>query len=317
MANTDSDKVSTFIQTILLEVAIDARVPTGIFDAGDNLHLEILAEKLVDHDVPREIVVEMVNKLALMDGKYPDRQAYNKNGWLVTFPTPEHKAEAIKRKTHYASDPTHGRGGMNLYYKRKGKQARQSSPAPSSTVSGDTKTKQSTQPIKSVPTPIPVQGTPDSSSEVGDSQQNTPDQSTPKIQTAASTDLSQTNSGSKPEPKIKPVSTSSKVDGDAKTTNTTSHVNSVPASKPIAPVQSELPSSIVRLSVEFAKSKNWQDAPYGDWTDERGEQCAVTGMDGQIVPIKYVDRQELKSFAEKRMMEGIVLREAFQRLRFY
>ena len=38
--------------------------------------------------------------------KYPERQAYNAKGILVTFPTPEYKADAIKRGTHFEEDPT-------------------------------------------------------------------------------------------------------------------------------------------------------------------------------------------------------------------
>jgi hypothetical protein len=45
----------------------------------------------------------------LEKGKFPERQAYNRNGILVTFPTPEYKKEAIKAGTHFEDDPTKGK----------------------------------------------------------------------------------------------------------------------------------------------------------------------------------------------------------------
>ena len=48
-----------------------------------------------------------------VEGKYPERQAYNAKGILVTFPTPEYKADAIKRGTHFEEDPT--RKAQNVF----------------------------------------------------------------------------------------------------------------------------------------------------------------------------------------------------------
>jgi hypothetical protein len=39
------------------------------------------------------------------EGNFPERQAYNKDGLLVTFPTPEYKQRAIKRGTHFEENP--------------------------------------------------------------------------------------------------------------------------------------------------------------------------------------------------------------------
>ena len=316
MENIDPDphKISEFIQAILLEVAIDDRVPTGMFDAGNNLHLVILAEKLANRNIPRKVVVEVVNKLALQDGKYPHRQAYNKNGWLVTFPTPEHKTAAIKRRTHFASDPTHGRGGMNLYYKRKGKQARISQGGQTKSANDTNKTDQPSGTINPVPSQIPTQSPTDLvEPEVGG---NTPTTKSTNPKSAHTSPPESPDAVTKiPDSSDVPSVVGGPSSSSPKPMAATASVQAPPIpSSTTSPT--DLPESIVRVSVEFAKSKNWQDAPYGDWTDENGEQCAVTGLDGQVVPIKYVDRQELKSFAEKRMMEGIVLREAFQRFRF-
>jgi hypothetical protein len=41
----------------------------------------------------------------MVEGKYPERQAFNKDGVLVTFPTPQHKAKAISRGTHFEENP--------------------------------------------------------------------------------------------------------------------------------------------------------------------------------------------------------------------
>ena len=42
------------------------------------------------------------------EGKYPERQAYNADGLLVTFPTPEYKQRAIARGTHFEKNPKAG-----------------------------------------------------------------------------------------------------------------------------------------------------------------------------------------------------------------
>jgi hypothetical protein len=41
----------------------------------------------------------------VLEGKYPERQAYNAKGILVTFPNPEYKTAALARGTHFEVDP--------------------------------------------------------------------------------------------------------------------------------------------------------------------------------------------------------------------
>jgi hypothetical protein len=53
------------------------------------------------------------------------------------------------------------------------------------------------------------------------------------------------------------------------------------------------------LSKKFAQEKEWGDTPYGDWHDSVGEKVAVTGLDGQVVPISHVSRESLKLFVKK------------------
>jgi hypothetical protein len=48
----------------------------------------------------------------MLEGKYPERQAYNTNGILVTFPTPEYKQKAIARGTHFEENPKRGQANV-------------------------------------------------------------------------------------------------------------------------------------------------------------------------------------------------------------
>lgn len=89
---------------VLEAVAIDLRLDTGIFDVSNNDHLSIFREYLVKEGVSEDIAVAASNKLAEA-GKYPERQCYNKDGLLVTFPSPEHKQRAIARGTHFEKNP--------------------------------------------------------------------------------------------------------------------------------------------------------------------------------------------------------------------
>lgn len=89
---------------VLEAVAIDPRLDTGIFDVLNNDHLSIFREYLVKEGVAEETAIAASNKLAEA-GRFPERQAYNKDGLLVTFPSPEHKQRAIARGTHFEKNP--------------------------------------------------------------------------------------------------------------------------------------------------------------------------------------------------------------------
>lgn len=92
------------IDSILADVCLDERVEDGIFDMSNNAHMEVLRETLVDkYQININDVVNIHNKM--LEGKYPERQAYNKDGLLVTFPTPQHKQRAIQRGTHFEQNP--------------------------------------------------------------------------------------------------------------------------------------------------------------------------------------------------------------------
>lgn len=116
--------INDFITSIITEAALDSRIPDGVVDLKNIEHVQIVAEAIYNACEDEEVVNEFVSSF-LNEGKYPDRQAFNKEGWLVTFPSKEYRDAALKKGTHSISDPTHGKGGMNLYYKRRGKQKRQ------------------------------------------------------------------------------------------------------------------------------------------------------------------------------------------------
>lgn len=99
--------MSNIIDRILAEVCLDERIEDGIFDMSNNTHMDVLRENLTDnYGVSLNDAKTVHNKM--VEGKYPERQAYNKDGLLVTFPTPQHKQRAIQRGTHFEKDPTAG-----------------------------------------------------------------------------------------------------------------------------------------------------------------------------------------------------------------
>ena len=101
------------VETILNDVCLDSRVKDGCFKIENSEHMDALREYLVNKGMEAEMAKEYCNKV--VEGKYPERQAYNKNGILVTFPTPEYKHRAIKKGTHFDQDPTAGQKAHNLF----------------------------------------------------------------------------------------------------------------------------------------------------------------------------------------------------------
>lgn len=95
------------INSILLEWA--SKSPDGLLsETFTEEDLEVLHEILLTVETVNEKeAVDFVNEVSMIaeKGKHPERQAYNKNGLLVTFPTPEYKARAIAKGTHFEKDP--------------------------------------------------------------------------------------------------------------------------------------------------------------------------------------------------------------------
>lgn len=99
------------LDKILTDICLDERVQDGIFDIGNNVHMEVFREYLCKKGIPKNTVNEIVN-LVVEKGKHPERQAWNKNGILVTFPTPEYKQRALQRGTHFEKNPKAGQTNL-------------------------------------------------------------------------------------------------------------------------------------------------------------------------------------------------------------
>lgn len=296
-----STSFSSFLHSILLETAIDNRVPSGVVDVHNDIHRMVIAEKMIDRGIDPKIVQEVVNKLAITDGKYPERQAYNKEGWLVTFPTPAHKDAAIKKKTHFASDPTHGQGGMNLYYKRKGKQARQKAQDASTTDDTDVNQSGEVPAQQSTEQPSSQNNEPTSNDQGGNSslpsagvsnQSNTPAGSTPSDNSGNDAESSDSSTGN-PDSTL-PAAQDEKP--EASTPPSAPETNGPSSNGTKEPSSSH---ELIDITVQFARKKGWSSSPYGDWTEESGQLAAVTALDGQVVPTSFSDRETLKSLVIK------------------
>jgi hypothetical protein len=97
-------EIQKFISNILDEICLDERIKNGLFDIERSEHLLILKEyatKMVSEEFASELHNMLTN-----EGNYPERQAYNDDGILVTFPDAESKKAAIERGTHHDNNPT-------------------------------------------------------------------------------------------------------------------------------------------------------------------------------------------------------------------
>jgi hypothetical protein len=98
------------IDKILNAICLDERVTDGTFRMDNNEHMDILQEYLEKSGTTKANSVVYRNKM--IEGKFPERQAYNTNGILVTFPTPEYKQKAIARGTHFEANPKKGQANV-------------------------------------------------------------------------------------------------------------------------------------------------------------------------------------------------------------
>lgn len=97
--------MSNLIDRILNEVCLDERIEDGVPNFDNPLHVDALREYMIQHGIPEDIAKEQCNRI-VEKGQHPERQAYNKDGLLVTFPTPKHKQDALASGTHFDQDPT-------------------------------------------------------------------------------------------------------------------------------------------------------------------------------------------------------------------
>jgi len=280
-----------FISSIISEAELDHRIMDGVVDLKKSEHIQVVAEKMYDSGVGEEIVNEFVEKF-LMEGKHPERQAYNKDGWLVTFPSKEYRDAAIKKGTHAVSDPTHGKGGMNLYYKKRGKQKRQTQQATTADVGAEKPEAPSQQGQQQV--------SPKAEPQAAQQQKKRPtagrivspayEPEEPSKETGSVEDPAKSEEPKSQEPKTQEPTTKApeKDQSQAK-----------PAEQPVQAPQKEPTISYADISKKFAESKGWTSTPYGEYRDLSGETQAVIGLSGEIVPVKSVDRDEYKIFAKK------------------
>lgn len=296
MHNKNMD-TKNLIFNIVTEAALDSRISDGIVDLRKIDHLQVVAEKLYETVLSEEIVDEFVKNF-LQEGKYPDRQAYNREGWLVTFPSKEYRDAAIKKGTHAISDPTHGQGGMNLYYKRRGKQKRQTQQASTAVSSPPTDSQQAAPAQRAArPTAPATQATTE------------PTQDATDVDTPFAAEPSDTpEPAQKPEP-VDTTDTSSSGTSDDKPVFGSDDSSEEPAPEPKpseepaveVPVAETPPEKYASVSKKFAQRKGWVSEPYGEYRDAEGNTVAVVGLSGEVVPIKSVERDEYKLFAEKSM----------------
>jgi len=283
--------INKFISGIITEAALDSRIQDGMVNLKNIEHIQVVAEAMYDACEDESIVNEFVDGF-VDEGKYPDRQAYNKDGWLVTFPSAEYKQRAIKKGTHYGSDPTHGKGGMHLYYKKRGKQKRQTQQAVSST---DPTQHSAVSPKQANITPEqkPANAAPTS---VGNDASARASRLA-KISGATnkqSTDASTTQTDVSVDTKTATQNGNKKPDSDA---TGQSSLEPRMATQP-SPVATPV-SNYVFISVKFATDKGWTKTPYGEWRDSTGNTAAVISLSGEVVPVKSVERDELKLLADK------------------
>lgn len=138
------------LSELIEQICLDSRIKDGIFSLDNNDHLNILQEYLqTELNINEQQAQELRN--AVLEGKYPDRQAYNANGLLVTFPTPEYKQRAISRGTHFEENPKKA-AGANVFEPQPEQPAQQpSSPEPQQTPPTSSTTTVPTEPKPETP----------------------------------------------------------------------------------------------------------------------------------------------------------------------
>ena len=292
------NEIEKLIENVILDCESDDRISSGVFDIHNADHLAVFVERSVRFGLTEEIAENLLDTAMFAEGKHPDRQAYNKEGWLVTFPSKEYRDAAIKKGTHAISDPTHGKGGMNLYYKRKGKQKRQTAQATTS-VDQQVNTGQTVKQPASVAQPI--------------------NQKTAQTGTSADTSKDSKSTSQAPDEDLDVDSRSdallkyaAKKLGPTYKGKYSQEPSSEAPAAPAVPASAEAPAIDVpvvttppeqysSISKKFADKKGWKAEPYGEYRDAEGNTVAVVGLSGEVVPVKSVDRDEYKIFAEKNM----------------
>jgi len=91
-------------KSVLNDVCCDYRIKNGTINLKNEDHVFVLQEYLEKAGFDIETIVDKTAKL-FETGRFPERQAYNKDGILVTFPSKEYRDRAINKGTHFAENP--------------------------------------------------------------------------------------------------------------------------------------------------------------------------------------------------------------------
>jgi len=91
-------------RSIVNDICCDSRIKDGVLRLENAEHVFIVQEYL---EKAGYSVDEIVDKTANLfeAGRFPERQAYNKDGILVTFPSKEYRDRAVNKGTHFAENP--------------------------------------------------------------------------------------------------------------------------------------------------------------------------------------------------------------------
>ena len=300
------NNIDKFIEDIIMEISLDSRIDEGIFDIYNPDHLEIMGEHMNARGLDKSLIQEIMEKVIQTEGKYPERQAYNKDGWLVTFPSTEYRDAAVKKGTHSISDPTHGKGGMNLYYKRKGKQKRQvaqtttqTAPAPSQQqVPAATKALKKAEPTVAKPVATVKKPTDEPSAKDSAPKKVSPPDDSEEDYGAATEDEND-EMDKYLASKLGNLYKSKYTPSTAVATQPASQASPEEEKPKIVQQVSQATQPKAKSTETFATKKGWKQTPFGEWRDESGNTVAIDSPSGEVTPIKNTDREELKLFLSK------------------
>jgi hypothetical protein len=303
------------INHIITECSLDDRIVDGMFNPLIQEHMNVLIEKLLEMNIPEEEIKELNNKI--VEGKYPERQAYNKEGFLVTFPTPDYKAKALSSGNYFNYDPTHGRGGMHLIKK--------ASPDEIQSTAGDAvqepviATKPNQQDAVSSPSaPNTTQQKPTDSVSTSGSQPTQAPENKPVATTEPIQKSPDTPQGiAEPNPVVQKQEPSANPTDQGKY-QPSSPDNIEPVKKkekePIQYVTGEPEGEPLDLtdfsaykdpSLEWAHNQKWEKKENGNYYDDKGTLRAVIGLDGSAVPATENDRASLRRWIDKKRKERL------------
>lgn len=301
------------INHLIREVSIDPRIKSGVFDPYKQEDMDVLREYMVGLNFDYEVIREFTNKV--VEGKYPERQAYNKEGFLVTFPTPDYKAKALSSGNYFNEDPTHGRGGMHLVRKAEPERLDikpdiQQPETASQPSNKNPNPVQDTEPKKIVQK-SPVQ-----------EPSKSPKQEPQKIESPVSQPAKPASIDIEPKKIEDPV--------DASVKPAYQPPKNVPAKKapeqaPVQPVTNSDKTPVEYLtgepegeeldltdfsaykdpSLEWAHNQKWEKRDNGNYYDDKGNLRAVIGLDGSAVPATEKDRVSLRTWIDKKRKERL------------